>query len=340
MNPIAHAAATLAAVVSLTPGVARAVARVELHPFESATLSDHEFLTGGHGTPVVIAGELRIPKPGTDRLPAVVLVHPSGGIVGNVDEWIRLLNGMGVATFVFDSFTPRHIVDTVDDQSRLSRIGTTVDAYRALDLLSTHPRIDPARIALMGFSRGAVATLYASMNRFQRMHGSPSASFAAYVAFYPDCMTTYLQDTEVADRPIRIFHGAADDYLPVAPCREYVERLQHAGRDVRLTEYPGAQHVFDASALRSPLKLPRAQTPRRCRTVETIDGVIVNAETKQRFTYDDPCVERGTTLAHDAAATADAQRQVRELVTSSLLAPTRSSGSSGPRRTAVRTASP
>jgi hypothetical protein len=32
-------------------------------------------------------------------------------------------------------------------------------------------------------------------------------------------------------------------------------------------------------------------------------------------------VERGATLAYDAAATADAQKQVRELVTSVLLAP-------------------
>ncbi len=47
----------------------------------------------------------------------------------------------------------------------------------------------------------------------------------------------------------------------------------------------------------------------------------MNAETKRPFTYDDPCVERGATLAYDAAATADAQKQVRELVTSVLLAP-------------------
>src|SRR5713226_696282 len=78
------------------------VARVELHPFQSTTLTDQEFLTGQkEGRPVTLAGELRIPRPGTDRLPAVVLVHGSGGIGGTVDDWAQWLNAMGAATFVF-----------------------------------------------------------------------------------------------------------------------------------------------------------------------------------------------------------------------------------------------
>src|SRR4029434_9250422 len=56
-------------------------ARIEVHPFQTVTLTDQQFLTGAKdGTPVVIAGELRLPGPGTDRLPAVVLVHGSGGM--------------------------------------------------------------------------------------------------------------------------------------------------------------------------------------------------------------------------------------------------------------------
>jgi hypothetical protein len=59
------------------------IARVELHPFQSTTLTDQEFLTGQkEGKSIVIAGELRIPKPGTDRLPTVVLLHGSGGVGG------------------------------------------------------------------------------------------------------------------------------------------------------------------------------------------------------------------------------------------------------------------
>jgi hypothetical protein len=50
---------------------------------------------------------LRIPRPGTDRLPAVILVHGSAGIGGNVDYWQQQLNGIGVATFIIDDFAGR-----------------------------------------------------------------------------------------------------------------------------------------------------------------------------------------------------------------------------------------
>lgn len=47
---------------------------------------------------------------------------------------------------------------------------------------------DPERIALMGFSRGAIATLYGSMKRFQRMHGpTTGVNFAGYIPFYASC---------------------------------------------------------------------------------------------------------------------------------------------------------
>ena len=160
------------------------VARMEIHSFSSTTLTDQEFLNGRTKVnPVTLAGELRLPRPGNDRLPAVVLLHGSGGIGGSITDWEQYFNGMGVATFVIDSFTACGIVSTVNDQTQLGRLAMTIDAYRALDLLSKHSRIDPARIALMGFSRGTQPTLYASMKRFQLMHGPLGKEFAAYIPF-------------------------------------------------------------------------------------------------------------------------------------------------------------
>jgi dienelactone hydrolase len=294
------------------------VARTELHAIPTLTLSDGQFLTGDkNGTPVTITGALRIPRLGTDRLPAVILVHGSGGIGANVDRWSQELNSIGLATFITDSFTARGIQSTVANQALLGRLNMILDSYRALAALSAHPRIDPAKIVLMGFSRGGQATLYGSLKRFERMWGPEGATFAAYVPFYTPCFTTYIRDEDVSDRPIRLFHGTADDYVPVAPCQAYVERLRKAGKDVTLTEYPDAHHAFD-NPLVKVATAPQSQTTRRCTMVEEPEGTIINAATKQPFTMEDPCVERGPTLGYNAGATAAATEAVKEFLRTTL----------------------
>jgi dienelactone hydrolase len=136
------------------------------------------------GQPVTIADELRIPKAGNDKLPAVILLHGSGGISGAgsmIDEWSRELNQLGIATFAIDSFAARGIVSTVMDQTQLGRLNMVADAYRALDLLAKHSRIDSNRVAVMGFSRGGQSALYSAMNRLYGTLGpANNLRFAAH----------------------------------------------------------------------------------------------------------------------------------------------------------------
>jgi dienelactone hydrolase len=299
------------------------IARVEVYPIQSVTMSDQDFLNGRKdGKPVMLAGQLRIPRPGTDRLPAVVLLHGSGGVGGNLLDWENELNSMGLATFVLDAFTGRGIASTSANQALLGRLAMTYDAYRALEILEKHPRIDPRRIALMGFSRGGQGALYASARRFQRMHGPASGlDFAAYVPFYASCGTRFVEDEDLSRKPIRMFHGAADNYVPVVPCREYVQRLKAKGIDVALTEYPGAHHVFDGRLFKKPVIAEKSQSTRSCVLAERQNGVVVNVKTGQAFSYADPCVELGPTIAYDENAHAAALKAVKEFLAATLLSP-------------------
>jgi dienelactone hydrolase len=138
--------------------------------------------------------------------------------------------------------------------------------------------------------------------------------FAAYIPFYPDCASAYISDTDIADRPIRIFGGTPDDYNPIALCKTYVERLRAAGRDVEVTEYPNAQHAFDNPLFQPGLVVAGGQTVRHCVIREEPAGLLIDASTKEPFTYKDPCVELNPHVGFDPAATEAAKSSVKQFL--------------------------
>ena len=291
----------------------------EIHSVETVTLTGRQFLLGEKaGKPTILGGMLRIPTSGTGRLPAVVLLHGSAGVAESTERWAQELTGIGAATFLLDSFSGRGITNSTADQSQLDALAMMVDAYRVLGMLARDPRLDPERIVVMGFSKGAVAAVYSSNERFRSAYGPLNAEFAAHIGLYTPCYITYRDDDRVTGKPIRLFHGEADDYVPVAACRAYVERLRKRGVDVSLTEYPGAHHTYDNFRLPSdgtPVQRPQAQTLRNCQLAEGEDGVIFNVNTGRPFEINtDPCVERGPHVGYNAAAASATLYAVKEFL--------------------------
>jgi len=189
---ITFALAMTAAAQPLSKDIA---ARIEAIPIQTLTISDEQFLKGdAYGKPTTIAGVLRVAQ-GSGRLPLVILVAGSGGFAPNADVWDRQFQEMGISTFAVDSFAGRGIVSTVVDQSQLGRLNMILDVYRSLAVLAAHPRVDPTRIAVMGFSRGGQAALYSSLKRFQRIWNPGGIEPATYIALYPPCITTFVGDT-------------------------------------------------------------------------------------------------------------------------------------------------
>ena len=282
---------------------------------QSATPTGPEFLQGAKlAAASLIWGDLELPTGRAERTPAVVVVHGSGGVSQREDRWAEELRRAGAATFVLDSFTGRGIGFTAEDQSQLSSLAMVADAYRALELLSTHPRIDPARIAVMGFSKGAVAALYSAVTRFHRLHGPPAARFAQHVAFYAPCYYAFVDELAVTDRPIRLFHGTSDELAPIDRCRDYVERLRRAGADAQITEYTGAHHGFDRPGDGPPRQNPREQNASRCFWEERPEGLLVSRSSGQTFGSSDPCVTLGGTSGPDHPAYRQALHAVKVLI--------------------------
>ena len=315
------AAACTGALFTSTKSVAQSIpkdiaARVELYAIPSLTITDQQFLAAdANGKAVTVAGEFRIAQ-GTGRLPVVVMMHGSSGVGPNIEPWSHQFNAMGLSTFVIDGFSGRGLTAVGPNQALLGRLNFILDIYRALDILAHHPRVDPDRIVLMGFSRGGQAALYASLTRFHKLWNKSGVQFAAYIPFYPDCSTSYAGDTEVVGVPIRIFHGTPDDYNPVASCKAYLARLKPAGADIALTEYPDSPHGFDAGLLGvdTTTVSANAQTARNCHLKEGEGGVLMNADTQAPFSYRDACIELNPHVGGNPATAEQARKAVSDFL--------------------------
>lgn len=317
-----HAGLALLTMVSCIGSAhADTFARIEVQPVETMTLTRQKMLAGDKdGKPVWIAGELRLPLKTDELVPnagsagfsAVIFLNGSGGVNPSAERWADEFNAMGIATLILDSFSGRGIAQTASasKESQLDSLAMTIDAYRALGVLAKDRRIDPNRIAVMGFSKGAVAAVYSSNTRFQDLYAPTGARFAAHIGFYTPCHTRYRGDDRTTGKPIRLFHGRADDYIAIGPCREYVARLKMAGADAALTEFPGAMHEFDSALMARRHTLPDADTQRNCRWTEADRGIVVNATTGRPYGVDDPCVLLGPHMGYDAPATRAAEGEV------------------------------
>jgi dienelactone hydrolase len=284
--------------------------RIEVHALQTQTLTGDAFLKGSDkGQSHLLGAELRLPQGQKTKFPAVVLIHGSGGISGSMDLWVHALNQAGVATLVVDTFSGRGITSTVQDQTLLHSLAMMVDGYRALDLLSKHRRIDASKISIMGFSKGAVASIFSASKRFKEMYGS-SARFASHIGLYTPCNTRFMGDTAVTGAPMRFFHGTSDDYVNVVPCRNFVAELKSKGVDATLTEFANTQHGYDSPLAPEKLAVPTAQSTRHCQFIEKSKGEMVNAQTGAPFSYTDGCVAVGAHVGHNPDSTAQTVKSV------------------------------
>jgi dienelactone hydrolase len=263
------------------------------------------------GQPVTVSGFLALPSD-SEPLPVVILMHGCNGISGSESGWVTTLNGLGIGTFVVDSFRRRDIGETCSGKERLNFASRMADAFAALDYLSKNSRIDPARIAIMGFSLGGEIALRTSQLRFQKHFGKGTARFAAHLAFYPSgCITRFAEEDRISGAPIRVFHGAADDWTLMGPCKDYIDRLRQTGKDALLIEYPDAHHAFDNPEV--PLRrLPNIVTPRNCAFMED-NGRIVDATTRGSIFFSS-CWSRGASIGYNADAYRKAVKDVAAIL--------------------------
>jgi dienelactone hydrolase len=211
--------------------------------FAAATVVDGE---------VIVNGELRIPAASGAKLPAVVVIHGSGGLQDGVGtRYVEALNQAGIATLELDLFPRGGRPDTPRPNFP--------HTYGSLIYLAKHPRIDPARIGVMGFSWGGALSLISATEELTRAYTGGAYRFAAHLPVYPTCWphSAILQGRHrvfnasvyqaMTGAPVHILAAALDDFDddPDA-CPKFVRALPASVRSsVSVTVYPDVGHGFD-----------------------------------------------------------------------------------------------
>jgi len=245
-----------------------------------------------------ISGILNLPR-GKGPHPVVILLHghiePS--IYVNGQGMLREQDYLGRRGFAVMHIDYRNHAQSSDDPTseRRLRLGYTEDAINAVLAVkrSNRPELDKDRIAIFGRSMGGgvvlntlvvapglvkAAVAYApvsartgdNFNRFIRSDGGDSVLTQQILGRYgaPEDNPAYWRTVSpitYVDRitdPLMIQHGTADESCPIRWTRRTAAALRAAGKDLRLTIYPGEGHNFAAAwppSMRKTVRFLRAQ---------------------------------------------------------------------------------
>jgi dienelactone hydrolase len=209
------------------------------------------------------APEMALYRPdGPGPFPAIVLHHQCGGLGQgrwqnlSMLEWAKQAVARGYVALVIDSLGPRDVKTVcMGVQGGVNFPRGVRDALQAAEHLRKFDFVDKQRIALAGYSWGAMIAVLASGQRWGTAL-APGNRFVAAVSFYPGCFTIqpptgrpYEVVNPDIDRPLLVLMGARDNETPPGECVPKLEAAKTAGAPVEWHVYPDATHCWDCKNL-------------------------------------------------------------------------------------------
>lgn len=199
--------------------------------------------------PDQVPGSLNVPD-SDKKIPAVLILHGSAGPDTRGPFHAAGLNAAGIATLEIDMWKPRGVVNLSNRPP--SSLDTLPDVWGAYVFLKNHPKIDPEKIGVMGFSWGGVSSMLVAFDNKPKnaLHLLVGEKFSAAVAFYPICDSWTkggrgaLFTSSPTDSPVLIHIGTKDDY-EISPSMCDQIKIDNPKLNVSVFSYEGDTHGFD-----------------------------------------------------------------------------------------------
>jgi dienelactone hydrolase len=251
--------------------------------FATKDLGDFPDVLDGieNGKDIEIYGKFTIPKeaPKEGKIPCMIYVHGSGGgftksAIARIDPWLEMFHDMGIATFKLNCFKARGVKSTAKKQLDVTTGEMVVDAFKALEVMANHPRIDKNRIGIIGESKGGSVSLYTHWKPFLNVMNTKE-KFALHISLY--AMANDFKPFEFTDAPILSLVGEKDNWVPPETWIPLIQSFKDHGHDAEVVVYKGAYHAFDASYSLQHIKHADSYTD--CRVVMFEDGRMLETTT-------------------------------------------------------------
>ena len=171
------------------------------------------------------------------KAPAVIVVHEWWGLNGQIRSVARRLAAEGYVAIVPDLYHGR-VADDPEQAHVLSRALESEAALADLDAtmawLAAQPRVQPGRVAVVGFCMGGT---------FALEYGIHEPGVRAVVTFYGAPITNAGRLAPLK-APVLAHFGQLDDGIPEDKVNEFRLAMSTAGRPAEVHLYPGAGHAF------------------------------------------------------------------------------------------------
>jgi len=211
----------------------------------------HFQVADGFERGAAVVGQLRVPVGKGGRAPAVMIVNSSPGFDGRSAFYSEALNLAGIATIELDFMQGRGM--PASPRQHMAH------AYETLQYLAADPRIDAARVGIMGFSWGGMIALLTSSAELTHKYTGDRLRFAAHLGVYPICWRHEIVAAgkdkhfgpgvyrQVTGRPVHILAGAKDAFDEPDSCDKFLNALpDESRRHFSLTMYPDATFGWDS----------------------------------------------------------------------------------------------
>jgi len=175
-----------------------------------------------------------------EKRPGVLVVHEWWGLNDFAKEQARRLAELGYVALAVDMYGQGLVTADLAEAAKLSgqfKENPTLLVERAtagLQVLAKHERVDPKRIAAIGFCFGGTTVLALACS---------GADLAGVVSFHGGLIPP-TDTTKAIKARILVLHGAADTLVPPTQVTAFQEALDKAGADWQMITYGGAKHSF------------------------------------------------------------------------------------------------